>query len=124
MSRRISGKSYATMFSMKEVMIAMMSGRCAFLCDTRAQGKQVCRGLGVCVELTLRVGGVVIAPALDVDWQSNTSFASCSTDQCIHVCRLYADKAIKTFQGHTVSHEVDPPWKTGTRCTNGRIGPP
>nr|CAH7749580.1 unnamed protein product [Callosobruchus chinensis] len=24
------------------------------------------------------------APALDVDWQTNTSFASCSTDQCIH----------------------------------------
>ncbi|KAF4521484.1 hypothetical protein B566_EDAN001781, partial [Ephemera danica] len=25
-----------------------------------------------------------LAPALDVDWQTNTSFASCSTDQCIH----------------------------------------
>jgi len=44
----------------------------------------------------------VIAPALDVDWQTNTSFASCSTDQCIHVCKLGVDKAIKTFQGHTV----------------------
>lgn len=41
------------------------------------------------------------APALDVDWQSNTSFASCSTDQCIHVCKLNVDKPIKTFQGHT-----------------------
>lgn len=41
------------------------------------------------------------APALDVDWQSNISFASCSTDQCIHVCKLGAEKPIKTFQGHT-----------------------
>lgn len=44
------------------------------------------------------------APALDVDWQTNNSFASCSTDQCIHVCRLHADKPIKSFQGHTVSN--------------------
>lgn len=42
------------------------------------------------------------APALDVDWQTNTSFASCSTDQCIHVCKLAVDKPIKSFQGHTV----------------------
>ncbi|CAL7943581.1 unnamed protein product [Xylocopa violacea] len=41
------------------------------------------------------------APALDVDWQTNTSFASCSTDQCIHVCKLNVDKPIKSFQGHT-----------------------
>ena len=43
------------------------------------------------------------APALDVDWQSNNSFASCSTDQCIHVCKLGVDRPIKSFQGHTVS---------------------
>ncbi|KAJ6647216.1 F-box-like/WD repeat-containing protein TBL1XR1 [Pseudolycoriella hygida] len=41
------------------------------------------------------------APALDVDWQTNTSFASCSTDQRIHVCKLAVDKPIKSFQGHT-----------------------
>ncbi|CAH2237444.1 jg12780, partial [Pararge aegeria aegeria] len=41
------------------------------------------------------------APALDVDWQTNNSFASCSTDQCIHVCKLHVDKPIKSFQGHT-----------------------
>ncbi|XP_014663532.1 PREDICTED: F-box-like/WD repeat-containing protein TBL1XR1 [Priapulus caudatus] len=41
------------------------------------------------------------APALDVDWQSNDSFASCSTDERIHVCKLGVDKPIKTFQGHT-----------------------
>uniref|UniRef100_A0A8C6U1U3 Transducin beta like 1 X-linked n=1 Tax=Neogobius melanostomus TaxID=47308 RepID=A0A8C6U1U3_9GOBI len=32
------------------------------------------------------------APALDVDWQNNTTFASCSTDMCIHVCRLGNDR--------------------------------
>ncbi|CAF3088523.1 unnamed protein product [Rotaria socialis] len=40
------------------------------------------------------------APALDVDWQSDTTFASCSTDQKIHVCRLGELRAIKTFHGH------------------------
>uniref|UniRef100_A0A674NE79 TBL1X/Y related 1b n=1 Tax=Takifugu rubripes TaxID=31033 RepID=A0A674NE79_TAKRU len=32
------------------------------------------------------------APALDVDWQSNNTFASCSTDMCIHVCKLGQDR--------------------------------
>ncbi|RXN12447.1 F-box-like WD repeat-containing TBL1X [Labeo rohita] len=41
------------------------------------------------------------APALDVDWQNNTTFASCSTDMCIHVCRLGSERPLKTFQGHT-----------------------
>ncbi|XP_012944421.1 F-box-like/WD repeat-containing protein TBL1XR1, partial [Aplysia californica] len=41
------------------------------------------------------------APALDVDWQSSNTFASCSTDQCIHVCRLDDTRPVKTFQGHT-----------------------
>uniref|UniRef100_A0A8C1TXD8 Transducin (beta)-like 1 X-linked receptor 1b n=1 Tax=Cyprinus carpio TaxID=7962 RepID=A0A8C1TXD8_CYPCA len=42
------------------------------------------------------------APALDVDWQSNNTFASCSTDMCIHVCKLGQDRPVKTFQGHTL----------------------
>ncbi|EDV33509.1 uncharacterized protein Dana_GF20651 [Drosophila ananassae] len=41
------------------------------------------------------------APALDVDWQTNQAFASCSTDQRIHVCRLGVNEPIKTFKGHT-----------------------
>ena len=40
------------------------------------------------------------APALDVDWQSDITFASCSTDQKIHVCRLNESRPIKTFHGH------------------------
>lgn len=49
---------------------------------------------------------LLAAPALDVDWQTNTSFASCSTDQCIQVNKLGCDRPIKTFQGHTVSTEL------------------
>jgi len=41
------------------------------------------------------------APALDVDWKSDESFASCSTDKQIHVCQLGSDRPIKSFQGHT-----------------------
>jgi len=41
------------------------------------------------------------APALDVDWQTDDSFASCSTDKCIHVCKLGSQQPIKSFQGHT-----------------------
>jgi len=41
------------------------------------------------------------APALDVDWKSEESFASCSTDKQIHVCQLGKEKPIKSFQGHT-----------------------
>lgn len=41
------------------------------------------------------------APALDVDWRNNDSFASCSTDMFIHLCKLGHDSPLKTFQGHT-----------------------
>ena len=41
------------------------------------------------------------APALDVDWQNDTAFASCSTDMKIHVCRLGSERPVRTFEGHT-----------------------
>jgi len=41
------------------------------------------------------------APALDVDWKSEESFASCSTDKQIHVCQLNHERPVKSFQGHT-----------------------
>ncbi|CAF0758546.1 unnamed protein product [Brachionus calyciflorus] len=61
------------------------------------------------------------APALDVDWQNDTSFASCSTDQKIHVCRLGSHQPIKTFQGH--QNEVnaikwDPQGKLLASCSD------
>ena len=47
------------------------------------------------------------APTLDVDWQNNNCFASCSTDKLIHVCKLGSDKPIRTFQGHKVCAYLD-----------------
>lgn len=29
-----------------------------------------------------------MAPVLDVDWRTDTSFASCSTDKIIYVCKV------------------------------------
>ncbi|KAH8369040.1 hypothetical protein KR200_009089, partial [Drosophila serrata] len=42
-----------------------------------------------------------IGPVLDIDWQTNETFASGSTDQRIHICRLGVKEPIKTFKGHT-----------------------
>ncbi|KAM1088896.1 hypothetical protein ACFX19_016946 [Malus domestica] len=40
------------------------------------------------------------APTLDVDWRNNISFATCSTDTLIHVCKVGEIQPIKTFSGH------------------------
>ena len=41
------------------------------------------------------------APALDVDWKDDETFASCSTDKTVHICKVGSDKPLKTFTGHT-----------------------
>ncbi|XP_076920079.1 WD40 repeat-containing protein HOS15-like [Bidens hawaiensis] len=40
------------------------------------------------------------APTLDVDWRNNVSFATCSTDNMIYVCKVGDNRPIKTFAGH------------------------
>ena len=40
------------------------------------------------------------APTLDVDWRNNTSFATCSTDKIIYVCKLGEAQPQKVFRGH------------------------
>lgn len=40
------------------------------------------------------------APTLDVDWRNQTSFATCSTDKRIFVCKLGEAAPTKCFQGH------------------------
>ncbi|CAA0839972.1 WD-40 repeat family protein [Striga hermonthica] len=40
------------------------------------------------------------APALDVDWRNNASFATCSTDSMIYVCKVGENRPIKSFAGH------------------------
>jgi len=39
-------------------------------------------------------------PILDVDWCNNVSFATCSTDKMIYVCKFGENRPIKTFFGH------------------------
>ncbi|XP_027355742.1 WD40 repeat-containing protein HOS15-like isoform X2 [Abrus precatorius] len=39
-------------------------------------------------------------PTLDVDWRNNVSFATCSTDKMIYVCKIGENRPIKTFSGH------------------------
>ncbi|XP_020522852.1 WD40 repeat-containing protein HOS15 isoform X4 [Amborella trichopoda] len=40
------------------------------------------------------------APTLDVDWRNNVSFATCSTDSMIYVCKIGERAPIKIFSGH------------------------
>jgi len=40
------------------------------------------------------------APALDVDWKDDHTFASCSTDRSVHVCRVGSQHPLKTYCGH------------------------
>lgn len=40
------------------------------------------------------------APALDVDWKDDLTFASCSTDKTVQICRVGSVRALKTFSGH------------------------
>jgi len=41
------------------------------------------------------------APTLDVDWRNSNSFATCSTDKTILVCKVGEDQPVKKFSGHT-----------------------
>jgi transducin (beta)-like 1 len=43
------------------------------------------------------------APTLDVDWKSDTCFATCSTDKMIYVCELGKTRPIRAFAGHQAS---------------------
>lgn len=40
------------------------------------------------------------APALDVDWQSEDTFASSSSDKMVYVCRVGDSKPLRVFYGH------------------------
>ena len=41
------------------------------------------------------------APALDVDWKDDTTFASCSSDRTVHIYDINVDSPIKVYSGHT-----------------------
>ena len=40
------------------------------------------------------------APTLDVDWRNRDTFATCSTDKLIHVCKVGDATPVRTFKGH------------------------
>jgi WD40 repeat protein len=40
------------------------------------------------------------APALDVDWKDDTTFASCSTDKTVLICRVGVDHPLRTYSAH------------------------
>lgn len=40
------------------------------------------------------------APALDVDWKNNTTFASCSTDRTVHIYDVDVEAPLKVYKGH------------------------
>lgn len=40
------------------------------------------------------------APALDVDWKDDTTFASCSTDRTVHIYKVNIDAPLKVYKGH------------------------
>uniref|UniRef100_A0ACD5XLS1 Uncharacterized protein n=2 Tax=Avena sativa TaxID=4498 RepID=A0ACD5XLS1_AVESA len=40
------------------------------------------------------------APTLDVDWRNNNSFATCSNDKMIYVCKIGDPRPVKAFSGH------------------------
>jgi WD40 repeat protein len=40
------------------------------------------------------------APALDVDWKDDTTFASCSSDRTVHIYNVDFDTPLKIYKGH------------------------
>jgi transducin (beta)-like 1 len=40
------------------------------------------------------------APALDVDWKDDLTFASCSTDKSVLICRVGSSKPLHRYTGH------------------------
>jgi hypothetical protein len=40
------------------------------------------------------------APALDVDWKDDITFASCSTDKTVHICKVGIPRPIRVYTGH------------------------
>eukprot|EP00798_Chlamydomonas_sp_ICE-L_P020287 gene20287-27045_t len=63
------------------------------------------------------------APTLDLDWRNNTTFASCSTDKLIYVCKLGETAPVKTFKGHTDEINAvrwDPSGKLLASCSDDR----
>ena len=55
----------------------------------------------MCIKQADGEGFVGAAPVLDVDWSSHNTFATCSTDQMIYVCRVGEQQPVHRFEGHS-----------------------
>mmetsp|Transcript_49257 Transcript_49257/g.127050 ORF Transcript_49257/g.127050 Transcript_49257/m.127050 type:complete len:496 (-) Transcript_49257:770-2257(-) len=58
---------------------------------------------------------------LDVDWRNNNSFASCSLDGMIYICKVGQDEPLKQFSGHTDEVNVvqwDPSGRLLASCSD------
>ena len=62
----------------------------------------ILRPLNIRIEFSQLILVDYAAPTLDVDWRNNVSFATCSTDKMIYVCKLGEGRPVKAFQGHQV----------------------
>ena len=78
-----------------------------FLFFCTFSGEKACLFLYGC-PCNLNYQQIVSGPTLDVDWRNNVSFATCSTDKMIHVCKIGENRPIKTFSGHQVSLPSQP----------------
>lgn len=44
-----------------------------------------------------------LGPVVDTDWLNTTTFASCSTDKRICICRVGSEEPVEILNGHSVS---------------------
>ncbi|KAL8234037.1 hypothetical protein R6Q59_020137 [Mikania micrantha] len=58
--------------------------------------------MGVCLEMVEMMKMKETTPTLDVDWRNNVSFATCSNDNMIYVCKVGENRPVKTFVGHQI----------------------
>merc|ERR1712157_164317 len=41
------------------------------------------------------------APVLDVDWKDDYTYASCSTDRTVQICKVGLNQPVKAYEGHS-----------------------
>lgn len=63
-------------------------------------------------------------PVVDTDWQNLTTFASCSTDKVVCICKIGTEKPVETFVGHlgvVNCVQWDPSGSTLASCADDKL---
>lgn len=61
------------------------------------------------------------APTLDVDWRNNTSFATCSSDKLVHVCKL-GEAQVRTSRSVVASLSSNSmAWASAATAWHGQV---